>query len=94
MTLSQIQDEKLLIDCKEQVLIEKRSTSKVLEYLNEIDKRKLWVKEGYGSLYDFCIRYLGYSEGEANRRIQAARLSQRVEEVKPLLGKEKSPSRA
>ncbi|MFM8315860.1 MAG: HNH endonuclease, partial [Deltaproteobacteria bacterium] len=38
-----------------------------------------------GSLYDFCLRYLGYSEGEANRRIQAARLSQRVEEVKPLL---------
>jgi hypothetical protein len=36
-------------------------------------------------MYDFCIRYLGYSEGEANRRIQAARLSLKVEEIKPLL---------
>lgn len=85
MTLLTIQDEQLLIDCKKQVLIEKRATSKVLEYLNEIDKRKLWIQEGYGSLYDFCIRYLGYSEGEANRRIQAARLSQKVETVKLLL---------
>ncbi|MFM8313633.1 MAG: HNH endonuclease [Deltaproteobacteria bacterium] len=80
-----IQDEELLISCKQQVLIEKSATAKVLEYLTEIDRRKLWIKEGYASMYDFCIRYLGYSEGEANRRIQAARLSQRVEEVKPLL---------
>jgi len=87
MKLLEIQDEQLLIDCKEQVLIEKKATSKVLEYLNEIDKRRLWVKEGYGSLFDFCMRYLGYSEGEANRRIQAARLTQRVESVKPLLEK-------
>jgi len=89
MKLLEIQDEQLLIDCKEQVLIEKKATSKVLEYLNEIDKRRLWVKEGYGSLFDFCMRYLGYSEGEASRRIQAARLTQRVESVKPLLEKGK-----
>ena len=83
--LKNIQDEELLLSCREQVLIEKSAKAKVLEFLNEIDRRRLWVKEGYGSMYDFCIRYLGYSEGEANRRIQAARLSLRVEEVKPLL---------
>jgi 5-methylcytosine-specific restriction endonuclease McrA len=82
-----VQDEQLLKDCNTQVIIEKSSTAKVLEYLIEIDNRKLWIKEGYASMYDFCIRYLGYSEGEANRRIQAARLSQRVEVVKPLLEK-------
>jgi hypothetical protein len=82
-----VQDEKLLKDCNTQVIIEKSSTAKVLEYLIEIDNRKLWIKEGYASMYDFCIRYLGYSEREANRRIQAARLSQRIEVVKPLLEK-------
>jgi hypothetical protein len=80
-----IQDEQLLSYCKKQVLEEKSATAKVLDYLIEIDNRKLWIKEGYASMYDFCIRYLGYSEGEANRRIQAARLSQRIEAVKPLL---------
>jgi hypothetical protein len=82
-----VQDEQLLSECKKQVLEEKSATAKVLEYLIEIDKRKLWIKEGYASMYDFCIRYLGYSEGEANRRIQAARLSHRVEAVKTLLEK-------
>ena len=85
MTLHHLKDQELLQNCKSQVHLEKAATSKVLDYLNEIDKRRLWIREGYSSLFDFCMRYLGYSEGEANRRIQAARLSQKVEEVKPLL---------
>ena len=85
MTLHHLKDQELLQNCKSQVRLEKAATSKVLDYLNEIDKRRLWIQEGYSSLFDFCMRYLGYSEGEANRRIQAARLSQKVEEVKTLL---------
>ena len=80
-----IQDETLLVDCKSAVVAEKQSTARVLEYLAEIDKRRLWLKEGYSSLYDFCLRYLNYSEGETHRRIQACRLSSKVEQVKPLL---------
>lgn len=79
------QDEILLTECKLAVQKEKQSTACVLEYLAEIDKRRLWVKEGYASLYDFCIRCLNYSEGETHRRIQACRLSTKVEEIKPLL---------
>ena len=75
MILNEMQDAVLLVHCKEQVLLEKGATARVLETLTEIDKRRLWVKEGYASLFDFCVRYLKYSEGEANRRIQAARLS-------------------
>ena len=80
-----IKDENLLLDCKLAVQTEKQSTARVLEYLAEIDKRRLWLREGFSSLYDFCIRFLNYSEGETHRRIQACRLSARVEEVKPLL---------
>ncbi|MBI1861431.1 MAG: hypothetical protein HYR96_10990 [Deltaproteobacteria bacterium] len=78
-------DEALLVETKAAVLKEKTQTSCVLDYLAEVDRRRLWLKEGYASLYDFCIRYLGYSEGETHRRIQACRLSQKVNEVKPLL---------
>ncbi|MBI1862179.1 MAG: HNH endonuclease [Deltaproteobacteria bacterium] len=78
-------DETLLVETKTAVLKEKTQTSRVLDYLGEVDRRRLWLKEGYASLYDFCIRYLGYSEGETHRRIQACRLSQKVVEVKPLL---------
>ncbi|MBI1860980.1 MAG: HNH endonuclease [Deltaproteobacteria bacterium] len=74
-----------MVETKAAVLKEKIQTSCVLDYLAEVDRRRLWLKEGYASLYDFCIRYLGYSEGETHRRIQACRLSQKVVEVKPLL---------
>src|SRR3989344_1470113 len=83
--LQTLSDEKLLLHCKEAVRKEKQSTLEVLEYLVEVDKRRLYLKEGFSSLYDFCIRYLQYSEGETHRRIQACRLTTRVEEVKPLL---------
>ncbi|MBI1860274.1 MAG: hypothetical protein HYR96_05080, partial [Deltaproteobacteria bacterium] len=78
-------DETLLVETKAAALKEKIQTSRVLDYLVEVDRRRLWLKEGYASVYDFCIRYLGYSEGETHRRIQACRLIQKVVEVKPLL---------
>lgn len=80
-----VQDDRLLVDCKIAVKTEKRSTARVLEYLGEIDRRRLWLKEGYSSLFDFCIRYLNYSEGETNRRIQACRASEKVQAVVPML---------
>ena len=80
-----VNDEALLIDCKKAVQVEKKSTARVLEYLSEIDRRRLWLKEGFSSLHDFCIRFLNYSESEANRRIQACRLSSKIEEIKALL---------
>lgn len=80
-----IADEKLMVDCRDAVRTEKRATARVLEYLTEVDRRRIWLREGYSSLTDFCIRYLNYSGAEAGRRIQAAHLSERVSEVKPLL---------
>jgi hypothetical protein len=68
-----IDDKKLLFDLGELVKVEKQTTAKILKYLNEVDKRKLWRAEGYSSLYDYCTRKLKYSEGEASRRIQSAR---------------------
>ncbi len=69
----------------ELVKVEKQTTLQVLEYLAEIDSRKAYLKEGYASLFDFCVRYLNYSESEALRRIQSARVIVKVEEIKPLL---------
>ncbi len=83
--MKHLKNEELLSGIVVWVRREKESTSKVLEYLSEIDRRRLWQSEAYSSLYDFCVRYLNYSEGEANRRIQACRVSERVQELKPLL---------
>ena len=71
-------DKELLVGAKNAARVEKKATAVVLEYITEIDVRRLWIKEGYSSLHDFCIRYLGYSESEAERRIQADRKSTRL----------------
>lgn len=80
-----LSDASLLEETRELVKIERQTTARVLEYLSEIDRRVLWLKEGYSSLFDFCVRFLNYSESEAARRIQSARCMARVEEVRPLL---------
>ncbi len=78
-------DEQLLTDLDACVKLEKQTTLSVLECIAEVDHRRLWLREGYSSLFDFCVRRLNYSEGEAARRIQSARCAQKVEAVKPLL---------
>jgi len=46
---------------------------KFLIHLGEFDKRRLYLKQGYSSLFDYCTRKLNLSEGSAFRRITAAR---------------------
>lgn len=52
---------------------EREVVLKFLLYLGEFEKRRLYLGLGYASLYDFCTRKLGYSDGAAYRRIESAR---------------------
>ncbi len=45
----------------------------VLRHLNEFDRRRLAMEEGFPSLFEYCARELRYAQGEAARRIHAAR---------------------
>ncbi len=85
MSFQNLDNKTLMQQTKESVRIEKQSTLVVLEYLAEVDRRRLWMEEGYSSLHDFCVRYLNYSESEAARRIQGARCIVRVPEAKAVL---------
>jgi hypothetical protein len=58
---------------------------KILRYLNEVERRRLYVPRGYASLYDFCTDYLGYSRSAAMRRIHATRCIERFPHVAELL---------
>ena len=88
-SFSDVDDKELLINICKSVKNEKKFTLEVQEYLAVVNDRRLHLKEGYSSLHDFCIRYLKYSEGEANRRVHAARALWKFEEaVRPALEKE------
>lgn len=61
---------------------EKNATLKLLEYLAEVDRRRLYAIRGYSSLWLYVHRELNYSEAQASERIAAMRLMVRVPEVR------------
>jgi hypothetical protein len=56
---------------------ERRITNEILHLINLADERRLYLERGYPSLFEW-LRSYGYSEGAANRRIQAARVLRAV----------------
>lgn len=55
-------------------LRERKVTLELMRYLREVDRRQLYLEQGYPSLYDFTIKDLKVSQGGAYRRLQAMRL--------------------
>lgn len=54
----------------------------MIELIKEVNNRRLYLKLGFGSLFDFVTKDLGYEPGSAMRRIQAARIVSEIPEVK------------
>ena len=53
----------------------------VLLTIKEIDARKTYLELGFGSLFDYLVCGVGYSEGSAQRRIDAARLLKEIPQI-------------
>lgn len=66
-------DAELLASLDRLVREERRSTVKILRHLAEADQRGACLDKAYPSLFAYCIKHLGYSEGAAARRIYSAR---------------------
>src|SRR6185312_13987659 len=60
---------------------ERELTKNIIEHIAEIDRRKTFLAMAYSSLYEYLTKEIGYSAGAAQRRIDAARLLERVPEV-------------
>ncbi len=83
--LEMLSDEALVQNIKTEVLREREATVAVIEYLEEIESRRLYSKFGYSTLWEFTVKELGYDSGSAQRRINAMRISRQVPEVKEAL---------
>ena len=84
-SLSSLPDGKVMgrlkrLDCGEREL-----QAAILLYLAEIDRRKLYLPLGYGSLFDLCTSSLGYTRATAARRIASARAAARFPAALDLL---------
>lgn len=87
MTLSKTSDQELLVETKKLVAREQEITHQILEHLEEIEVRKLYSDLRYSSLFEYCMRELGYSEDESYRRISAMRFLRKNPEVTPKVQK-------
>ena len=74
MLLINITDQYLIKNIETLVKKEKVLTMQILEHLAEMNNRKLYAVLGYGSLFDYCVKSLKYSESETHHRIQAMKL--------------------
>ncbi len=61
---------------------EQSLTLQVIELIAEIDRRKVYLDFGFGSIFDFVTKDLGYEPTSAMRRIQAARAISEMPELK------------
>jgi len=74
MKLEDLSDEELLARLRAHVGRGNIWLVHLLVYLAELDERRLFAEHACTSTWDFCVRKLAMSEGEATRRIAAARV--------------------
>jgi len=83
-SVSRLSDADLLLRAREISLEERRAGIALLHHLGEIERRRLYAA-GFGSLHEYVVRELGYSDGAAHRRISAMRLMKVAPEVEQKL---------
>jgi len=84
-SLSSLSDDPLLHELHVLVASHQRATALLIAHLGEVDARRLHVEKGFSSLFGYCVERLHFSEDEACRRIEAARLARRFPTVLALL---------
>jgi 5-methylcytosine-specific restriction endonuclease McrA len=80
-SVGQLTDTELIEQTDALVLEERKITIQILRHLREIEVRRLFISLGFSSMYEYCLRRLKYSEGQAIRRLSSARLMTELPEI-------------
>ncbi|MCB9024863.1 MAG: hypothetical protein H6625_00975 [Bdellovibrionaceae bacterium] len=81
INLKHLKDHELLTQTLNLVQKERQLLTQVLHHLKEVERRRLFSDLGYQSLFEYAVKELKYSEGQAGRRIQAMRLLKELPEI-------------
>lgn len=77
-----MQNSELITKIETLVQQERKISTEILEYLIEVQRRRIHIDMGYSSLFTFLTKHLHYSDGSAYRRIEAMKLLGSVPEWK------------
>ncbi len=83
--LADIEDDDLLALMKRLATAERTLSVYAIAQLAEIQRRRLYRKAGYTSMFVYCVKELGYAEVNAYRRILAAQAARRFPESLALI---------
>jgi hypothetical protein len=78
-------DEALLLDVRGLIGSQRELTARLIVYLAEIEHRRLHLFAGFSSMFEFCVKELCLSEGEAFRRLTVARLGRKFPVIHSLV---------
>ena len=76
-SFARLSDDELLATVKRLATTESRATAALVRSLMELDVRRLYLGEGYSSLFTYCTQALHLAEAAAYNRIEAARAARR-----------------
>ncbi len=79
--IKKLNNHELHLEVKSLASQERKLTEKILWHIAEVDSRKLYLGMAYSSLFDYLTKEIGYTAGSAQRRIDGARLLQKLPEV-------------
>lgn len=60
---------------------ERELLCEIIQTIQEVHRRKAYLELGYANLFSYLVEEVGYSEGSAHRRIEAARLVTEIPEA-------------
>ncbi len=84
--LENLSDAELLAAVARAAENERRATASLVALLMELDARRLYLGEGFSSLFTYCTQALHLSEHAAYNRIEAARAARRLPLILELIG--------
>jgi hypothetical protein len=67
--------------CVELSRTERSMTAELVACLSEVERQEVHLEFGYGNIFEYLVRGLGYSEGAAGRRLGAMRVARQHPEV-------------
>lgn len=85
MQFNKLKSDKLIASFLTLVRKEAKVTANIVDYIQEIDARRLYLHFGCTSLFQYLTEKVGYSVGSAQRRIDAARILHELPEVRECL---------
>ena len=84
-TVSALSDDQLLEQTGRLARLDHQVHVFVIDHLIEIEARRVYLRRGFSSLFDYVKRGLGYTDAATWRRIGAMKLCTRIEGVRDRL---------